>query len=172
MDYAGDDLFKQHRNYEVRKSGMMAFKTDIQQLSIEATVYQDRVEELHDITDSARNIRRRPQTKVWQTNRVLGYGSFGEVRLERNKENEKERAVKKIGIKSASLRKSEYEKKLKALLEFSKPKANEKLIRLLFSGIHLTPHSTERLVYSWIFSVGSRMSITSSWQWSMSHWKI
>lgn len=104
---------------------MIASKTDVQHLHINATVYKDRVEEIHYITDPARNIRRRPQTKVWQTERILGYGSFGDVRLKRNIEDGKERVVKKIRIRSKALSNSEWEKELKALLEFFKPKVTE-----------------------------------------------
>lgn len=104
---------------------MIASKTDVQHLYINATVYKDRVEETHYITDPARNIRRRPQTKVWQTERILGYGSFGDVRLEKNIEDGKERAVKKIRTRNKALSNNECEKELKALLEFSKPKVTE-----------------------------------------------
>lgn len=124
---------------------MMGSKTDIQHLHIDAKVYQDRVEELHYITDPARNIRRRPQTKVWHTDRVLGYGSFGEVRLERNQEDGKERAVKKIRTQSTPLSNREYEKELKALLEFSKPKASTIWMQISFSrGIASTDSSQYR----------------------------
>lgn len=112
---------------------MMAAKTDIQHLLVDATVYEDRVEERHYITDPSRNIRRRPYTKVWQTDRILGHGSFGDVRLERNKEDGKERAVKKIRTMGTSLSSVDFEKELKALLEFSKPKVGEIRMRISFS---------------------------------------
>ncbi|KFZ23362.1 hypothetical protein V502_02156, partial [Pseudogymnoascus sp. VKM F-4520 (FW-2644)] len=49
-----------------------------QHWQIDAKVYRDRVEEIHYITDPARNIRRRPQTKVWKVERSLGRGAYGE----------------------------------------------------------------------------------------------
>ena len=76
------------------------------------------------MTDPARNIRRRPQTKVWKVEQVLGRGGFGEVRLEKNLEDGKARAVKRIPTAGTGLNIDEYEKELKALLEFSKPKAS------------------------------------------------
>jgi calcium/calmodulin-dependent protein kinase I len=102
---------------------MMASKSDIDHWQINATVYNDRVEEIHYVTDAARNIRRRPQTKVWNIERLLGRGSFGEVHLEKNVEDGKVRAVKRIVTSSTDLSKDECEKELQALLEFSKPKA-------------------------------------------------
>jgi hypothetical protein len=96
--------------------------SDIEHWHINATVYKDRVEEIHYISDPARNIRRRQQTKVWQVERFLGRGGFGEMRLERNTEDGKARAVKRIATTSTTLSNSECEKELKALLEFSKPK--------------------------------------------------
>ena len=102
-------------------------KSDIEHCYINATVYKDRVEEIHYITDPARNIRRRPQTRVWQVERSLGRGGFGEVRLEKSKEDGKARAVKRIVTASTTLSNSECEKELKALLEFSKRKASSNL---------------------------------------------
>jgi calcium/calmodulin-dependent protein kinase I len=61
---------------------------------------------------------------VWHVEKVLGRGGFGEVRLERNREDEKARAVKKIAT-STTMNNSECEKELKALLEFSKPKVSQ-----------------------------------------------
>jgi hypothetical protein len=98
--------------------------SDIEHWRINATVYKDRVEEIHYISDPARNIRRRSQTKVWQVERFLGRGGFGEVRLERNTGDGKARAVKRIATTSTTLSNSECEKELKALLEFSKPKGS------------------------------------------------
>jgi len=99
--------------------------SDIEHWHINATVFKDRVEETHYISDPARNVRRRPNKTIWQVERLLGRGGFGEVRLERNKEDGKARAVKRIATTSATLSKSECEKELKALLEFSKPKASQ-----------------------------------------------
>jgi hypothetical protein len=102
-------------------------KSDIEHWYINATVYKDRVEEIHYITDPARNIRRRPQTRVWQVEKSLGRGGFGEVRLEKSKEDGKARAVKRIATTSTTLSNSECEKELKALLEFSKRKVMSNL---------------------------------------------
>ena len=100
----------------------MNAKSDIEHWQINATVYSDRVEEEHYITDTANNIRRERHTQVWKVERVLGRGGFGEVRLEKDTEDGKVRAVKRIA--STDLSNDEYEKELKALLEFSKPKVS------------------------------------------------
>jgi hypothetical protein len=102
----------------------MSSKSDIDHWQIDATVYDNRVEEIHYITDPARNIRRRPQTKVWSFERLLGRGGFGEVHLQKNAEDGRVRAVKRIVTSSTDLSNNECEKELKALLEFSKPKAS------------------------------------------------
>jgi hypothetical protein len=109
---------------------MMPSTSDIEHWYINATVYKDRVEEIHYITDPARNIRRRPHTRVWRVERSLGRGGFGEVRLEKNKEDGKARAVKRIVTTSTALSNSECEKELKALLEFSKPKGSQIWMRI------------------------------------------
>jgi hypothetical protein len=103
----------------------MASKSDIDHWQINATVYKDRVEEIHYTTDPARNIRRRPYTKVWKIEQVLGRGGFGEVRLEKNTEDGKVRAVKRIVVAGTNLSIDECGKELNALLEFSKPKASQ-----------------------------------------------
>jgi hypothetical protein len=104
---------------------MMTPKSDIDHWQINATVYKDRVEEIHYITDPTRNIRRRPHTKVWKVEQILGRGGFGEVRLERNTEDGKARAVKRIVVTGTSRSMDECAKELKALLEFSKPKVSQ-----------------------------------------------
>jgi calcium/calmodulin-dependent protein kinase I len=109
---------------------MMTFKSDIEHWQINATVYKDRVEEMHYITDPARNIRRRPQTKVWKIEQFLGRGGFGEVRLQKNTEDGKARAVKRISTPGTNLSNDECEKELKALLEFSKPKVSQIWLRI------------------------------------------
>lgn len=53
----------------------------------------------------------------------MGRGGFGEVSLQRNTEAGKARAVKRIAGAGAGMNHSDFEKELKALLEFSKPKA-------------------------------------------------
>lgn len=96
--------------------------SEIEHWHINATVYKDRVEEVHYVSDPRQNIRRKPETIVWQVERFLGRGTFGEVRLERNKADGSVRAVKRIATTNPSLKNSECERELKALLEFSKPK--------------------------------------------------
>lgn len=96
--------------------------SEIEHWHINATVYKDWVEEVHYVSDPRQNIRRKPETIVWQVERFLGRGTFGEVRLERNKADGSVRAVKRIATTNPSLKNSECERKLKALLEFSKPK--------------------------------------------------
>lgn len=91
---------------------------------LDATVYRDRVEEVYYISDTARNVRRKRQTRVWKVEQLLGHGSYGQVRLERNHEDGQVRAVKRITTTSATLSNSECEKELNALLEFSKPKVS------------------------------------------------
>ena len=70
------------------------------------------------------NVRRSRQTRVWKVEQLLGHGSFGQVRLEKNHEDGQLRAVKRITTTSATLSNNECEKELKALLEFSKPKVS------------------------------------------------
>jgi hypothetical protein len=90
---------------------------------LNATVYDDRVEEIYYINDPRRNVRRKAQTRVWQLDKLLGRGGFGDVRLERSREDPgKARAVKRIATASTTLSITECEKELEALLEFSKPK--------------------------------------------------
>lgn len=94
--------------------------SDLHHWHINATVYHDRIEEVHYISDPARKIRRKPHTQVWQVEKFLGRGGFGEVQLQINRENKKARAVKRIA--TTGLSNNECEKELQALLEFSKPK--------------------------------------------------
>jgi hypothetical protein len=98
--------------------------SDLNHWYLDATVYNDRVEEVYYISDPVRNVRRSRQTRVWKVEQLLGHGSFGQVRLEKNHESGQVRAVKRITTTSATLSNSECEKELKALLEFSKPKVS------------------------------------------------
>jgi hypothetical protein len=90
---------------------------------IDATVFKDRIEEIHFINDPVRNLRRQPHKVIWDVERVLGCGGFGEVRLERNKDG-KARAVKRIPTGGVFLSNSDCEKEMEALLEFSKHKVS------------------------------------------------
>ena len=92
-------------------------KSEIEHWKIKATVYKDRVEEIHYITDPAATFGETEKTQVWRVERSLGVGGFGEVHLQRNVEDRKTRAVKRIVTSMINL-------ELAALLEFSKPKAS------------------------------------------------
>ena len=94
--------------------------SDLEHWRIDAKVHKNRVEEIHYVSDPAKNIRRKPQTTIWDVEKFLGRGGCGEVRLERNRENGRARAVKRLT--SPNLSDRDCEKELKALLEFSKPK--------------------------------------------------
>lgn len=109
----------------------MTSTSDLEHWQLNATVYEDRVEEIQYITDPARNIRREQRIKVWRIERYLGRGGFGEVRLEKNTEDGKTRAVKRIPTTGADLRDKECVRELKALLEFSKPKVSQRLCMYL-----------------------------------------
>jgi hypothetical protein len=98
--------------------------SDLKHWYLDATVFKDRVEEVHYVSDPAKGVRRRQHTRVWQVESFLGRGSFGEVRLERSQDGQQVRAVKRIVTTSAAMSHSQCEKELKALLEFSKPKAS------------------------------------------------
>lgn len=96
--------------------------SELEHWRINATVYKERVEEHSYISDPAKQIRRKLHTRVWHIEQVLGRGGFGEVRLERNKTDGQVRAVKRITRIGAAVNEMEWERELKALLEFSKPK--------------------------------------------------
>jgi calcium/calmodulin-dependent protein kinase I len=96
---------------------------------IDATVFKNRVEEIHLINEPNRNLRRQRHKVIWDIERVLGCGGFGEVRLEKNKDG-KARAVKRIPTVGMVLSNSDWEKEMEALLEFSKHKVG-----------HTKPHS-------------------------------
>lgn len=68
--------------------------SDIEHWDINAIVHKDCVEETNYVSDPAKNIRRQPVTTIWNVERLLGRGGFGEVRLERNKQDGRARAVK------------------------------------------------------------------------------
>jgi len=100
----------------------MSYTSELEHWRIEANAYYDHVEETRIISDPARGIRAQ-RTKIrWEVKRHLGQGGFGEVRLEAH--DGKHRAVKRIGTTSEKLNDAEYMRELRALLEFSKPKAS------------------------------------------------
>ena len=94
------------------------------------------MEEIHYLTDPARNIRRKQEKKVWKVEQCLGRGGFGEVRLEKSTEDGKVRTVKMIATAGTDLSSDECEKELKALLEFSKPKVGQ--IQIGITLLHAT----------------------------------
>lgn len=103
----------------------MTSTSDISRWETRVEVYQDRVEEILDIPDPTRRIRRKPRTKVWQVERLLDSGAYGEVRLEKSVSDGKLRAVKRIPIRGTDLSSNdEYKKELEALVEFSQPEVS------------------------------------------------
>lgn len=60
--------------------------SDLEHWFINATVHQDQVEEIHFVSNPAKDIRRKPQTTTWNVERFLGRGCCGEVRLERGRQ--------------------------------------------------------------------------------------
>ena len=103
----------------------MSYISDLEHWRIEASVHHGHVEETHITSDPARGIRAQATVKKWQVTKLLGRGGFGEVRLESHKEQL--RAVKRIATTGADMGAAEYERELKALLEFSKPKVGRPL---------------------------------------------
>jgi hypothetical protein len=143
--------------------------SDIKHWYLNATVFKDRVEEIHYISDPSKGVRRRQQTRVWHVERFLGRGGFGEVRLERDGVDGNVRAVKRITTMSTNLSNSECEKELTALLEFSKPKVRPPTTAQTAKRTILTTssHSLAKLRCSSTFSAGSRMGPMFSLRWSM-----
>jgi calcium/calmodulin-dependent protein kinase I len=139
--------------------------SDIKHWHLNATVYKDRVEEIHFISDPARNVRRKQQRQIWAVEQFLGRGGFGEVSLQRNNEAGKARAVKRIAGAAADLNQNEFEKELRALLEFSKPKVNSCTVP--FATQELIVHSTKKPQYLWNSSAGLRMAMMSFWRWNI-----
>ena len=105
---------------------------------MEAHVFHGMVVETQYISDTTTGQRRVPQTKIWNVERTLGKGGFGEVRLETHKSEK--RAVKRVWATESTF-KVQYERELKALLEFSKPKYKEKAVFVGFLGWFQDPES-------------------------------
>ncbi len=112
---------------------MSSHLSDFEHTKIEAHTFPGVVVESHYISDPLSGQRRVPITKIWKAERVLGRGGAGEVRLEVNTEDNKQRAVKRIWATGSTLKK-EYEMELKALLEFSKPKYRDSSLFIDFLG--------------------------------------
>lgn len=102
----------------------MTTSSDIQRWQIKATVSEGWVEEEHETTDTTNSIRRKPRRKVWKVEHLIDTGAFGEVRLEKAVDDGKLRAVKKIPVMGLDLADVEYEKELRALAQFSRPKVS------------------------------------------------
>lgn len=98
----------------------MSYTSDLEHWRIEAKATYDYVEEIHIISDPARVIRAQRTTRKWEVLKTLGRGGFGEVRLESH--GQRQRALKRIWTADTRLNDADYERELKALLEFSKPR--------------------------------------------------
>ena len=72
----------------------MTSTSDIDHWRIRVEIHGDRIEERYEISGPEMAIRRKPRMKVWQVQRLLDRGTFGEARLEKNIEDGKLRAVK------------------------------------------------------------------------------
>ncbi len=142
---------------------MSSYLSDLEHKRIEARVHKDRVTETYYISDSSQGARRKAQKKTWKVERIIGSGTFGEVRLEVCDEG-KERAVKKIRTAGAALKVKECEKELKALLEFSKPKVR-------YTGYwwenRLMNDSTRKCLFLWSFLAGLWMTLMCSSPWNI-----
>ncbi|RFU30292.1 hypothetical protein B7463_g6070, partial [Scytalidium lignicola] len=121
-------------------SPVMSYLSDFEHTKLDAQVYPGGVLQKHYISDPISGQRRVPKTKEWKVERLLGKGSFGEVRLEVHLEENERRAVKRIWA-SGSTFKMAYERELKALLEFSKPKYKESAVFVEFFGWFEDPES-------------------------------
>lgn len=102
---------------------MMSFRTDFEHAKFEALVGPNFVSQISNIPNSTSGQRQvqEPVSTIWHTERLLARGASGEVRVERCVATQRLRAVKRIW-QTGSRFQSKYERELKALLEFSKPK--------------------------------------------------
>ncbi|PMD31453.1 kinase-like protein [Hyaloscypha variabilis F] len=111
----------------------MSYLSHFEHTKLDAHNFPGFVVQTHYISDPITGQRRVPKTKVWRVERVLGKGSFGEVRLEVCLEENERRAVRRIWATGSAF-KTQYERELKALLEFSKPKYKEWAVFVEFFG--------------------------------------
>lgn len=119
----------------------MSYLSDFEHAGFDAEVSPGTVIQTHYISDSTLGQRRVPKTHVWNVERRLGKGGFGEVRLEvLEEDNNQQRAVKRIWATGSTFR-MHYERELKALLEFSKPKYKEAAVFVEFFGWFEDPES-------------------------------
>jgi hypothetical protein len=110
-----------------------SYLSDFEHVKINAEVFPGIVIERAFVSDAINGQRKVPKTKLWRVERVLGKGGSGEVRLEHNEEGNERRAVKRIWASGFTL-KLAYERELKALMEFSKPKYKEAAVFVDFLG--------------------------------------
>jgi hypothetical protein len=91
---------------------------------LEAFVLPDHsVVENHEISDASRGWRRVPITRIWRTERLLGRGSFGEVYLQsQDIDVNTKRALKVIPTTGPKMSRSDCQRELTAMIEFTKPK--------------------------------------------------
>ena len=87
----------------------MSYLSDFEHAKLDAHVFPGMIVETQCISDATTGQRKVPQTKIWNVERTLGKGGFGEVRLETHK-NEK-RAVKRIWATGSTF-KVQYEREL------------------------------------------------------------
>ncbi|KAH6716381.1 kinase-like domain-containing protein [Leptodontidium sp. MPI-SDFR-AT-0119] len=85
----------------------MSYLSDFEHTKLDAHVFPGMVVETHSISDASAGKRRVLQTRIWKVERLLGKGATFKV---------------------------EYERELKALLEFSKPKYKESAVFVEFLG--------------------------------------
>lgn len=109
----------------------MSSISDLDHKRIDAQVYKDKIVESHYISDASKGVRRKLHKKTWTFQRVIGSGTFGDVRLEVCDDGT-EHAAKKLRYFDGKVEDKEYKKELLALVEFSKPKVRIQLVSLNF----------------------------------------
>jgi len=113
---------------------MSSYLSDFDHARLDAHIYPGGViVETSTVSDPSAGLRKVQETKVWKVERALGRGGYGEVRLHICAEAGKQRAVKRIWTSGSNLKRV-YEREVKALLEFSKPKYKEAAVFVEFFG--------------------------------------
>jgi hypothetical protein len=147
----------------------MSHISDSDHRKLEATILPDCIVESHQISDAARGLRKVQITKLWRTERVLGYGAFGEVLLQAlDNDPEKKRALKVI--RRVKMTQDECQRELTAMIEFTKPKVlwrNPEA--LLCQTIANSEDSTKQQLFLLNFLVGSRVQTITQciWLWNI-----
>ena len=95
--------------------------SDSDHRKLEATVLPDCVVESHQVSDTARGLRRVQITKLWRTERIIGHGAFGEVLLQALDNDVRNKRALKV-IRGVKMTPDECQRELTALIEFTKPK--------------------------------------------------